>query len=74
VLVLPPRLELPAPPPRPPRPSFAAEAVVPLRSACFSLSAFLLPRGRRVVPPREPGPRSGRPVSWEIGTAAAMGT
>lgn len=53
-----------------------AEAVVPLRSLpCFSCcSAFLVVRGRRDVPPREPGPRTGRPVSWEMGTAAAIGT
>lgn len=70
VLELPPRAE----PPRAPRPSCAAEADVPFRSPCFSASAFLDPRGRREVPPLEPGPRRGRPVSWDMGTAAAMGT
>lgn len=73
-LLLPPRLVLEAPP-RPPRPSCVAGAVVPLRSVgCFSPSVFLLPRERRDVPPREPGPRNGSPVSCEIGTAAAIGT
>lgn len=72
-LLLPPRLA-PEAPPRPPRPSCAG-VVVPLRSvACFSPSVFLLPRERREVPPREPGPRNGSPVSCEIGTAAAIGT
>jgi hypothetical protein len=61
-LLLPPRLEPELPPPRLPRLSLAPEAVV-LALACFSPSAFLLPRGRRVVPPREPGPRNGKPVS-----------
>lgn len=59
VLVLPPR-----PDPRP-RPSWAVDALEPLRSGVpLSASvAFLLVRARREVPPLEPGPRSGRPVS-----------
>ena len=62
-LLLAPR-PVPEAPPRPPRPSFAVEAVVPLRSVvCFSPSVFLAPRARRDVPPREPGPRNGSPVS-----------
>lgn len=73
VLLVPPRPEVPVPPPRPPRLSWVADAVVAARSLP-PLSAFLLPRGRREVPPREPGPRNGRPVSWETGTAAAIGT
>lgn len=74
--VFPPRVPA-APPPRPacppPRPCDVAE-----EAPCLSCSACcrgLLGRGRRVVlPPRDPGPRSGRPVSWEMGTAAAIGT
>jgi hypothetical protein len=63
VLLLPPRPEAEAPP-RPPRLSVTGEAVDPFFSVvCFSPSVFLLPRGRRDVPPREPGPRNGRPVS-----------
>lgn len=75
VLLVPPRPEVPVPPPRPPRLSWeadAAKAAVAARS--LPPSALLLPRGRREVPPREPGPRNGRPVSWETGTAAAIGT
>lgn len=64
------------PPPRPPRPSWVVDAVVPLRSDVpLSPSvAFFVVRARREVPPRDPGPRRGRPVSCEIGTAAAIGT
>lgn len=52
------------PPPRPPRPSWDVEADVPARSVCLSeASAFFAPRPRREIPPREPGPRNGRPVS-----------
>ena len=51
-------------PPRPPRLSWEVDAVVPLRSLCLSeVSVFFEPRPRRETPPREPGPRNGRPVS-----------
>lgn len=61
--LLPPRPE--DPPPRPPRPSWAEDAVVPLRSGVplSPSAAFFVVRARRDVPPRDPGPRRGRPVS-----------
>lgn len=64
VLAEPPRPAVP-----PPRP-WDVEDVPP----DLSCSALGFVRGRRVVlPPRDPGPRTGRPVSWEMGTAAASG-
>lgn len=64
--ILPPRLP-PRPAMPPPRPC-EGEPFVAWLLPCFSFSicwrAALLTRGRRVVlPPRDPGPRKGKPVS-----------
>jgi hypothetical protein len=75
LLVVPPLTPPPRPPPPRPRPSCET---LTMRRSCLSSACCcraLLLRGLRVkLPPREPGPRMGSPVSGEIGIFDAIGT